>query len=231
MKKVFTLLLISQTFFVSIKVSSQTLYEEYKYTGTINGNPIVLTFLVPDHFYNNLQGTYYYTKYNKEIEFKGDESDFAGRVSLTESIDGKETGKFIFIDLNYDESKIVGNWYSPEREKLYDVVLTSSRNLQKEVTYIYSSEDPDDDIVELKIFKNNTFKIYSESQVLGDWSIENGKVTETGSSLILKFDDPNNFFLEIDDKTNAYEVLNKNEVSINKSAQVIFIRGTSCKKR
>ena len=97
--------------------------ELYPFKGTIGSNEIVLTFEVPNKFWNNYEGTYYYTKYNKTIEFSGSIEDNA---KLIESVDGKETGYFVFNNLDVFAEKIIGKWYSVDEKKSYDVVLTKN---------------------------------------------------------------------------------------------------------
>jgi hypothetical protein len=109
--------------FISNTVTAQTQYAEYEYTGKIGNNAINLIFLEPDHFYNHLQGVYSYTKYNKRIEFNGEDGEFEGKVKLIESVNGKNTGYFVFNDLDYTKNKIIGKWYSMDGSKSFDVIL------------------------------------------------------------------------------------------------------------
>ena len=124
MQKIATILVL--TVILSSKLLAQTQYVEYKFQGTINNNPIVITFLEPDHFFNYFQGNYFYTKYNKKIEFRGEDGVFDGHVKLTESVNGINTGYFIFENLDYSKNKVVGKWYSMDGKKSYDVILTKS---------------------------------------------------------------------------------------------------------
>ena len=108
---------------ISKYASSQTQFVEYKFTGTIGNNQIAMTFLEPDHFYNYLQGYYSYTKYKKDIEFQGEDGVFDGEEKLIESSNGKNTGYFIFYNLDYSKSKIIGKWYTMDGSKSYTVTL------------------------------------------------------------------------------------------------------------
>jgi hypothetical protein len=123
MKKTITLLVICISIFFSKNLLAQTRFVEYKFTGAIGNNLITLTFVEPDHFYNYLQGYYYYTKYKKKIEFSGEEGVFDGQVKLTETANGKNTGYFVFNNLDYSKNKIVGKWYTIDGRKSFDVVL------------------------------------------------------------------------------------------------------------
>jgi len=126
MKKSLIFVILCLGIFLSTKIYAQTQFTEYKFQGTINNNPIIITFLEPDHFYNYFQGNYYYTKYKKKIEFRGVDGVFDGHVKLTESVNGKNTGYFIFENLDYSKNKVVGKWYSMDGEKSYDVILTKT---------------------------------------------------------------------------------------------------------
>jgi len=123
MKKTLTLLAICLSIFISKNLSAQTRSVEYEYTGTIGNNSVKVTFLELEQMYNWLQGYFLYTKYNKKIEFRGEEGVFDGKEKLTESVDGKNTGYFIFYDLDYSKTKITGKWYTMDGSKSYDVVL------------------------------------------------------------------------------------------------------------
>lgn len=105
--------------------SAQTQFDQIKYVGTIGNNPVVLKFIVPDHFYNYIQGYYYYTKYKKEIEFRGKDEVFQGEIKLTEKVNGKSTGYFIFNNLDGIDfpGKLNGKWYTMDRKKSFDVLL------------------------------------------------------------------------------------------------------------
>ena len=61
MKKSLIFVILCLGIFLSTKIYAQTQFTEYKFQGTINNNPIIITFLEPDHFYNYFQGNYYYT--------------------------------------------------------------------------------------------------------------------------------------------------------------------------
>ena len=118
-------------FLLSTKLSAQTLYAAYIFNGSIGKNSIVLTFIVPDHFYNYDQGSYYYTKNKQKIEFRGQdmaEINADGVQKLTETVNGINTGYFIFNNLDVIESKkIVGKWFTMDGKTVYPVVLTLSK--------------------------------------------------------------------------------------------------------
>ena len=96
MRKIVLTFTICIGIFISTKISAQTQYEEFSYNGMIGSSPIVLTFFVPNNFYNYIEGSYFYTKYNRIIEFRGEEGVFEGAIKLTESVNGKKTGYFVF---------------------------------------------------------------------------------------------------------------------------------------
>ena len=123
--KIILILLLLTGLFISKNINAQTLYSKVKYSGSIGSNPIVLNFLVPDHFYNYIQGNYYYTKYKKKIEFRGEDEVFQGEIKLTESVKGKNTGYFLFDNLDGIDfpKKLIGKWYTMDRKKSYDVIL------------------------------------------------------------------------------------------------------------
>jgi hypothetical protein len=123
--KIILILLLLTSIFISKNINAQTLYSKVKYSGSIGSNPIVLNFLVPDHFYNYIQGNYYYTKYKKKIEFRGEDEVFQGEIKLTESVKGKNTGYFLFDNLDGIDfpKKLIGKWYTMDRKKSYDVIL------------------------------------------------------------------------------------------------------------
>jgi len=127
MKKKTILVFLSMLFFFSTKISAQTLYTSYIFNGSIGNNPIILTFLVPDHFYNYDQGSYYYTKNKRKIEFRGQDMAEIGEdgiQKLTESVNGKNTGYFVFNNLDVLESKkIEGKWFTMDGKTVYPVVL------------------------------------------------------------------------------------------------------------
>jgi hypothetical protein len=127
MKKTFAIISIYLCIFISKNISAQIIIDEVKYNGKIGSSPIILTFLVPDHFYNYIHGNYYYTKYKKEIEFQGEDGVFEGSIKLLESFNGKNTGYFIFDNIDGIEfpKKIVGKWYNVDGSKSFDVALTS----------------------------------------------------------------------------------------------------------
>jgi len=131
MKKISVLLICCMTLCLFSKVSGQTLYTSYIFKGTIGTNPIVLTFLIPDHFYNYDQGTYYYTKQKKKIKFRGPDISKIGAngvQKMTETVNGKKTGYFLFTNLDVMKAKtIAGNWYTMDGKTSYPVVL----NLEK----------------------------------------------------------------------------------------------------
>jgi len=112
--------------FISKNTLAQTLSIEYKYTGTVGNNSVEVVFIELDKWYNHLQGYYFYTKYNKKIEFRGEDGVFEGMVKLTESVNGKNTGYFVFYDLDYSKRKLTGKWYTMDGRKSYTVVLTKS---------------------------------------------------------------------------------------------------------
>jgi len=126
MRKIVLTFTICIGIFISTKISAQTQYEEFSYNGMIGSSPIVLTFFVPNNFYNYIQGSYYYTKYNSIIEFRGEEGVFEGAIKLTESVNGKKTGYFVFNNIDGIEwpRKIVGKWYNIYGSKSYDVTLS-----------------------------------------------------------------------------------------------------------
>ena len=110
----------------------QTIYESYKFTGTVGNTEIVLTFKIPGNWYNYDQGEYYYTKYKTPILFKGNEQkDLKDkRQKLIESNNGKETGYFIFYSNDYflndiilGNNIIIGKWYNMDESISYDVIL------------------------------------------------------------------------------------------------------------
>lgn len=96
---------------------------DYEFTGTIGNNSIELTFQEFATNYNWLSGYYSYTKYNKTIEFAGEEGVFDGQILLKETVNGQNTGYFIFNNLDYSQNKIVGKWYNMDGSVSYDVVL------------------------------------------------------------------------------------------------------------
>ena len=130
-------------FFFSAAVRAQdfgNIYEEVKYTGKVGTSDVVLTIR---YMGNVLQGEYYYTKYNKVINFmsKKDYVDESGSVVMYEYIDNglsnyddvleamkKSTGSFVFSlqDLdNFDtSSKLSGKWVSASTGEKYIVELT-----------------------------------------------------------------------------------------------------------
>ena len=121
------LFILCFTFFISIQLSSQTLYVSYIFKGTIGTNPIVMTFLVSDHFYNYDQGSYYYTRIGTPIQFRGqDISEIGadGSQKLIETVNGKKTGYFLFTNLDVmNAKKIVGRWYTMDGKSSYPVFL------------------------------------------------------------------------------------------------------------
>lgn len=110
---------------MSTNLSAQISIEEHKYSGTIGNIPIELTFHVPSRMYNFISGTYLYKSVRQDIWFRGEHGVFEGAIKLTESVDGKDTGFFVFNNLNGMNfpRKIVGKWYTMDRSRSYDVTL------------------------------------------------------------------------------------------------------------
>jgi hypothetical protein len=123
MKKLIAVFVLLCNLFTSTEMLSQSPVVEYKFSGTIGTSAIELTFVEPANWYNYIQGYYVYTKYKSKIEFKGDEGVFDGKVILTEYTEGKETGYFVFFDLDYTKAKIEGKWYTMDGSKVFDVTL------------------------------------------------------------------------------------------------------------
>jgi hypothetical protein len=125
MKNLIIFLALSLSFIASTSLSAQINVEEYKYSGTIGNIPIELTFHVPSSLYNFISGTYFYKSVRQDIWFRGEHGVFEGAIKLTESVDGKDSGYFVFNNLNGMDfpRKIVGKWYTMNRSRSYDVTL------------------------------------------------------------------------------------------------------------
>jgi len=125
MKNLIMLLALSLSLVVSTNLSAQINVEEYKYGGTIGNIQIDLTFQVPSRFYNYIFGKYSYKSVGEDIWFRGEDGVFEGAIKLTESVDDKNTGYFVFNNLNGIDfpRKIVGKWYTMDRSRSYDVTL------------------------------------------------------------------------------------------------------------
>jgi hypothetical protein len=125
MKNLFICLAICLAAIMSTNLSAQISTEEHKYSGNIGTIPIELTFHVPSRMYNFISGTYFYKSVRQDIWFRGEHGVFEGAIKLTESVDGKDTGFFVFNNLdgmNFPR-KIVGKWYTMDRRRSYDVTL------------------------------------------------------------------------------------------------------------
>ena len=127
MNKKIILLAISFTSLFLIKASAQTIYSSYIFKGTKGNTKIVMTFLVPDHFYDFDQGSYYSTKNKKTISFKGPAMlDIKPNeaTKLIETTNGKQTGYFLFNNLSVlDANDLTGKWYSMNGKTVYPVQL------------------------------------------------------------------------------------------------------------
>ncbi len=125
MKNLIIFLALSLSFIASTNLSAQINVEEYKYSGTIGNIPIELAFQVPSRMYNFIMGKYSYKSVGEDIWFRGEDGVFEGAIKLTESVDGKDTGYFVFNNLNGMDfpRKIVGKWYTMDRSRSYDVTL------------------------------------------------------------------------------------------------------------
>jgi hypothetical protein len=125
MKNLMMFLVLSLSLIASTNLSAQISVEEYNYSGTIGNIPIDLTFQVPSRFYNYIIGKYSYKSVGETIWFRGEDGVFEGAIKLTESVDDKNTGFFVFNNLNgFDFPwKIVGKWYTMDRSRSYDVTL------------------------------------------------------------------------------------------------------------
>jgi hypothetical protein len=125
MKNLMMFLALSLSLIASTNLSAQISVEEYKYNGTIGNIPIELTFQVPSRFYNYIIGKYSYKSVGETIWFRGEDGVFEGAIKLTESVDGKDTGFFVFNNFNGLDfpGKIVGKWYSMDRSRSYNVTL------------------------------------------------------------------------------------------------------------
>ena len=106
---------------------SQTIYEEYSFQGKIGSNSINLTFIEPDHFFNQFEG-YYITGQNVRHTFIGEEGVFEGKIVLKDLINDQVAGFLVFFDLDYSKSSINGTWYSKDYSKHFDVVLIKKNN-------------------------------------------------------------------------------------------------------
>ena len=135
MKKVLATLILFLTIFLSNRLSAQVTFETYKYSGIIGGTTVVMTFYANECAGCRVTGDYYYTKYNKKIELQSE-----NEVKIIESVNGKNTGYFIFKGAtqagtyNPDADggpaayefpdKLIGKWYTMDGTKFYDVILT-----------------------------------------------------------------------------------------------------------
>lgn len=125
MKKLFICLAICLATIMATNLSAQISTVEHRYSGSIGNIPIELTFHVPSRMYNFISGTYFYKSVRQDIWFRGEHGVFEGAIKLTESVDGKDTGYFVFNNLNGIDfpRKIVGKWYTMDRSRSYDVTL------------------------------------------------------------------------------------------------------------
>ena len=140
MKKVLATLILFLTVFLSNRLSAQVTFETYKYSGTIGGNAVFMTFYANECAGCSVNGDYYYIKYNKKIEFRSTYNS----LKIIESVNGKDTGYFIFKG-NYQAGKynpdadggpaaydfpdkLIGKWYTMNGTKSYDVVLKKNEN-------------------------------------------------------------------------------------------------------
>ena len=111
---------------------------------------------------------------------------------------------------------------------------TTEQTKKVEMTYYYKAYSNSMADIYIKVYKNNTFELYFKSlDEEEEWYFE-GTAYETNNSIILKFGtekpELNALFDEQFDENNAFEVINSNEVSIDKTASVVYIWGVSCKK-
>jgi hypothetical protein len=125
MKNLFMFLALSFSLIASTNLSAQISTQEHRYNGNIGTMPIKLTFHVPSRMYNFISGTYFYKSVRQDIWFRGEHGVFEGAIKLTESVDGKDTGYFVFNNFNGMDfpRKIVGKWYTMDRSRSYDVTL------------------------------------------------------------------------------------------------------------
>jgi hypothetical protein len=125
MKNLILFLALSLSLIASTNLSAQISTEEHRYSGNIGTLPIELTFHVPSRMYNFISGTYFYKSVRQDIWFRGEHGVFEGAIKLTESVDGKDTGFFVFNNFNGLDfpGKIVGKWYSMDRSRSYNVTL------------------------------------------------------------------------------------------------------------
>ena len=136
MKRTVVLLVLFLSILVSNTISAQTLYDTYKFTGTIGDAAIVLNFRIPGNMYNWDQGDYYYVQFKKTIEFAGTEQKAGSNEpqKLIERTNGIATGYFIFDSPDYflmeiiTQNKILtGKWYSMDGKKSFKVVLNKAK--------------------------------------------------------------------------------------------------------
>lgn len=111
---------------------------------------------------------------------------------------------------------------------------TTEQTKKAETTYYFKAESNGMADISIKVYNNSTFELYFKSLDDGTETTYTGTADETSSSIILKFgaDKPelSALFDEQYDQSNAFEVINGNEVSIDKAASVVYIWGISCKK-
>jgi hypothetical protein len=124
MKKTLLLLLVS---LASSMAESQTIWtNETKLKGFIGKSEVVMKLGVP---YGGASqcftiGEYYYVKMKKNIFLCSTNNDL-GVEQIIETVNGKETGYFIFDD-NWDKQpgqKVMGTWYTMDGRKSYNVAL------------------------------------------------------------------------------------------------------------
>jgi len=132
--KQLSLTLLSILFYSSIH--GQSMYETYSYKGTIGDEPIHLNFYLPENWYNFDAGEYYYDKFKKNIELKGEEpiTGEEKQQKIFEMVDGKKSGYFIFDSEDYflvglfGKSNITGIWHSMDGKTSLKVALTSVKS-------------------------------------------------------------------------------------------------------
>lgn len=114
----------------------QSMSETYSYKGTIGDQPIHLNFYLPENWYNFDTGDYYYDKFKKTIQLQGEEQ-VTGEEKIQkifETVDGKQTGYFIFDSEDYflgglfGKPNITGKWYSMNGATTHKVVLSKIKS-------------------------------------------------------------------------------------------------------
>lgn len=149
-------------FILGFNISAQVVYE-----GTIGNNPVEVVLNI-DSDYSD--GVYLYKKLNIPIELKGSFKN--GTLTVFESFNGKNSGKFVFKRFNKDEDVADGIWQNLQSKKVYPVSLTKKKEDDSGLLQVahtakfYFKVMQNEESTTLNIFDSKTNQLF---QTFKDW--------------------------------------------------------------